>query len=379
MSRALFAGNSVYAKVHILYSKRLKKQDYDTLIECRSVGEAADKLKNMDAYRGILGSVTTLNISRTHLEVLLYSRVYEDINSLASLQRAIGDEFYKYFIYEYDMLQIRNCIACLKTKTESYMQRLPSFYEEKSYLNLYEIARANDIDELVKLCESTPYCDMMKTVAQIYKTTGSLSRCYVPIYSFLHERFASLLGGKRKLKSHKRLQELYGEVSDTDILKVLYRVKRFKGKTDEEMNVADIRATRFTEAQLKALAGAKDDSELLQIIKKTPYSSIALSFDSAEFGSSRRGEGATSEGTSSGSAGRNISGAGLERCADEFLFSEFSKAICYDVDGDECMFTYAGLKKIEMRNIIHIVEGIRYDLPKDEIRNMICGYSSLQD
>lgn len=60
-----------------MYGRRLTERNYTELLNCHSVNEVANYLKNRTAYADIFEGTTTTDIHRGQLETMLKKRVFD--------------------------------------------------------------------------------------------------------------------------------------------------------------------------------------------------------------------------------------------------------------------------------------------------------------
>ncbi|MCD7827669.1 MAG: V-type ATPase subunit [Clostridiales bacterium] len=347
-----YALNAVYAKIHCIYSRRLTDRNYNELLSQNSVSGVAEYLKSKTAYSEIFEGVpTTSELQRGQLQTLLYNKLYNDLTSVIRFQTAAGCDFYKYFIMKYDVDQITNFLSSLKTRSASYLFTFPVFYNERSNLDLYKPAQASDEDELLKCVEGTIYYDTLKNSLPKYRISENLMTVQADFYVFLDREFVKLTAGKKKkdISSKSELGKLYKTLNDVTLVKAVYRMRRFASLNSDGTYALPERLTLLSKKQFSEIINAPNKEALLEAVSKT-YLSDMIPKNEAEF----------------------------SQAADEYLYKIFSKAVRRTSDADAAVFAYVWLAENEIKNIIHIIEGIRYGMTPVEILPMLCGISHEQ-
>ena len=92
------SSNAILAKSRAMYGRRLTERNYTELLNCHSVNEVANYLKNRTAYADMFEGTTATDIHRGQLETMLKKRVFDQYASLCRYEMAIGQDFYQYFI-----------------------------------------------------------------------------------------------------------------------------------------------------------------------------------------------------------------------------------------------------------------------------------------
>lgn len=344
-----FAENAVYAKVKCFYGKRLTDKNYSDLLSLRSVNEIAEYLKANTAYSEIFEGISpTDELQRSRLENLLSNKLFNEFESIIRFQKAAGGEMYKYFIMKYDTAQIIKVLGSIGTKSDDYFFTFPVFYNERSLLDLYSLARVKSEDELLEKTKGTVYYDALRSALTDYRITKNLTVVQSELAAMLDNEFIKLAGGKKnKLPEKSEAVNLYKTVKDIQIIKVMYRLKRFKTESNNISKKTYPVLTSFSYGELYNMFHAPNGEALDKIIETTRFADIVY----------------------------RQSASDIFREADEYLMRETAKTVSRSRDPDSVMFAYFYTSENEIKNIIHIIEGVRYGLTPIEILPLLVGVS----
>lgn len=148
------SSNAILAKSRAMYGRRLTERNYTELLNCHSVNEVANYLKNRTAYADIFEGTTTTDIHRGQLETMLKKRVFDQYASLCRYEMSIGQDFYQYFIVRSDIDQIMSCARFLSTgHPGDYLFAMPAFFNQHTKLDLYALAAVNSFESLLAALE----------------------------------------------------------------------------------------------------------------------------------------------------------------------------------------------------------------------------------
>ncbi len=353
MKKPEFALNAVFAKVRCLYGNRLTDKNYSELLNMRSVNEIAEYLKTKTAYSEIFEGLNTAGeLHRARLEELLSNKTYNDLERVIRFQKYAGSDLYEYFIIKFDTVQLMNAMSSIQSGSSDYLFTFPVFYNERSKLDLYRLAQAKSYEALLKTAENTIYYDTLRSAVSKYRLTNNLTDVQSEFRNFTDREFIKLAAGKKKntLSNKDELGSLYRTMKDIHLIKVLYRMIRFYVSGETSKNIAEPTLTGFTRRQFEELTNARTFDSLGEAVSKT-YLSGAVS-------------------------GKN--GEEVFRSADGYLYKVLKNAVSRSNDPDTVMFAYFHLCDFEVKNIIHIIEGVRYGLPPSEIKPMLNGVSLSQ-
>lgn len=347
-----FAENAVYAKVKCFYGRRLTDKNYNDLLSLQGVNEIAEYLKANTAYSEIFEGISpTGELQRSRLENLLFNKLFNEFESIIRFQKAAGGEMYKYFIMKYDTAQIIKVLGSIETKSDDYFFTFPVFYNERSFLDLYSLSRAVNEDDLLEKTKGTVYYDSLRNALTDYRITRNLTVVQARLASMLDGEFIKLAGGKKnKLPEKSEIGNLYTAVRDIQIIKVMYRLLRFKTEVNDAAKRTYPVITSFSQRELYDMFRAPDKKSLDAIIENTHFADIVY----------------------------RQSASDIFREADEYLMREMTKTVSRSCDPDSVMFAYFYTSENEIKNIIHIIEGVRYGLTPIEILPLLVGVSPSQ-
>ena len=337
--------NATVAKMHAVYGKRLKQEDYSALLSCTSVSDAAGYLKRSTYFSRALEGVDTENIHRGNLENILRRSLIENYFRLIGFEKIGGDEFYNFIIVKTESDEILICILHLNAGTSDHITTLPIYMNKYTSFNLMELARVSSFDELLSLTEKTPYYSILK--ANKPEENGHIN--YPAIELQLRTYYSNRLAESLKKfggKTEKRLRSYIG--TQIDMINIInsYRMKRYFNAESDEIKSRMIPIyMRIPEQKMDELYSARDDKDFLEKLSKTYY-------------------------------GREITAKGFdmknpEMSLVQFRFLQTKRAFSRSTTAPECFYTFIQLSEIEVRNIIRIIEGIRYSLPTKEIAELI--------
>ena len=338
--------NATVAKMHAVYGKRLKADDYSALMSCTSVSDAADYLKRSTYFGRWLEGVDTENIHRGNLENILRRSLMENYFRIIGFEKLGSDEFYNYIIVKTEIDEILICIFHLNAGTDDHITTLPIYMNRYTSFDLMELARVRSFSELLSLTEKTPYHDILKKYTP--ENEGDIidyAGCELSLRTYYSNRLVASLkqfGGE----TEKRLRSYIG--TQIDMINIInsYRMTRYFNAECDEIKARMIPVyLKIPEKKLDELYSARDDKEFLKIFSETYY-------------------------------GREIAEKGFdmsnpEAALTQLRFKQTKRAFSSSRSAPECFFTFNSLAEIEVKNIIRIIEGIRYNLPAKEMSELI--------
>lgn len=341
------SSNAILAKSRAMYGRRLTEHNYTELLHCRSVNEVANYLKNRTAYADIFEGTTSTDIHRGQLETMLRKRVFDQYASLCRYEMSIGQDFYQYFIVRSDIDQILSCARFLSTgHPGDYLFAMPAFFNQHTKLDLYELAAVNSFDSLLAALEGTPYYDMMHLFARRAPSETNFLDMEAVFRRYLYDRLEELIQKGFQGKARKEVLSAIGLQLDMEAIVDLYRLKRMGFHSVEQIRRSVIigPVSRLRRRQFEALIEAQSAAELVKLLDATPYG---------------------------GRFPREFSY--IEDAAQKLQYSRSLKDLRFSTNPSVVMLSFMFLAENEVNNITHIIEGIRYQVPAEEISRMLIG------
>ena len=338
--------NATVAKMHAVYGKRLKPEDYSALLGCTSVSDAADYLKRNTYFSRWLEGVDTENIHRGNLENILRRSLMENYFRIVGFEKLGGDEFYNYIIIKTEIDEILICILHLNAGTGDHITTLPIYMNKYTSFNLMDLAHVKSYDELLDLTAKTPYHDILKKYKpEVADGHIVYAACELSLRTYYSGRLVASLhkfGGE----TEKRLKSYLGTQIDTINIANAYRMIHFFNADQQTVKSRMIPVyLKIPERKMDELYSAQNDQEFLKTLAAGYY-------------------------------GREMAEQGIDMAEPDtalarLRFKQTKRAFSSARSAPECFFTFNSLAEVEVKNIIRIIEGIRYDLPAKEISELL--------
>lgn len=342
------SNNAVMAKVRALYGKRLTANDYDQLLSKKSISEVTGYLKKETYYQENLLEVKEELIHRGQLESLVRRRILNTYRRIMhySTKRSLALSMYA---MKNEIDQILMAIRLLNAGAMNrYIVAMPVHMSKLMSFDLFAVARITSFDDLLAILEHTDY---YRIVGRFRPATSAkfidITSCEAALLTYYYQRSLDIARTRYSGQTQKDLVALLRFQVSMHNITVIYRMRRYLSANKAmitprllqmESSLRDQVYQRLLDApDLPALHRELSD---LKSIKR-------IDFDWSQ---------------SSQLIVRNLDQVSQVRNQKLFRFST-QPAVT--------VITYMALLEIEVRNIIHIIEGIRYGVPPAEIRQLL--------
>lgn len=334
--------NALLAKAHAMYAKRLTEKDYNAMLNCHSHSELFSYLKSCESYGKYIKMLPDIQISRVRLENVLSQTLLNEISSLCRFEKLIGEKLYGYFIMKNEIETIIYCSRHLDTEKIHDLFIIPDFYKKEQSVFGEELQKATSFQELGSMLADTPY---RKIVEPVINSNVNLAVLENVLYNYLYTQTASLIQKNFKGSQKEEILDYFRFLSDMKMIEALVRLhKTYSSSPDYKANMFISIVSGFTQKQIKALMNCSDEREILEIVRSSVYKKYFLqSEDSMPIVLRTRR-------------------ARVKMSVKNLRFSQ---------NPIVCMLCYSLTAENEVKNITHIIEGIKYNLSPDEISELI--------
>ena len=344
------ASNAVLAKARAMYGRRLTREDFQALLECSSVGEVAGYLKNKTDYASALSAISESSVHRGQLETKLKQKIFEDYERLCRYELSIGDKLGDYLIIRSEIEQILRSLILLQAGTpEEYLFALPSYLQKHVQINLGRLSQIHSYEELLEALDHTPYREILEPFTPRDGKPLDYTSLENALFSFFYKRVFAAIGRYSRLGTRKRLEAIFQSDIDMENFNRILRLRAMPGNNKDFIRSTLLPLGGLSQKTLDRLLNADTPEKATEIMKRTKSGKIL-----------RR----ISYNRSDQIPGRTT----YQNCSHDIRFSTHPPVV---------MLSYLFLLRIEVHDIITVVEGIRYRLTPDEIRSLLVGVYQL--
>ena len=318
---------SINAKLKGMYSKRLKNDDLQDLAKQNNLKSAVAILKNKSSSLNVLSE----DADREQIEKVLNGEIIYDIEKIVKYLDKNDTQIFNLLISKYEIRCIKRAIKLLYSKNE-YDENI-KIWTNTIFTDLKGLESIKSIDEFLKIINNTKYKKILKkyfenkdTEYSIFEIENELDKMYLKsIYN--------------SAGNNKNLKKMIGVKIDFTNILWIYRMKKYYNFSEDkiEKSIIDINYA-LKKNQILSLVKAKNIEELNETLKKTVYSNIATD-DIYE----------------------------LECNMKKYLHGLYIKNFKSNLLSINCIYSYLNLVELENKDIISIIEAVRYGIDKEKL------------
>ncbi len=336
--------NATVAKIMAMYGKRLTSNDYNELINKKSVSDIAEYLSKNTYYSLFLKSVDTHTIHRGMLESLLKKSIFERYIQITNFEKISRKEFYNYKIIQTEIDEILRCIRHINAGSDKLIENIPIYMNSFTSFDLIELAKVKSYDELLIFLKRTPYYSVLADIPANNYGKADVTKCEIKLRTYYIERLKKSLTFKKDISAQfiKYIQ------IDVDLINVInsYRLTTFFGEAEDaiENDMLPFYG-RLSAQKQRSIYSASDSNEFINRFSKTYYGKQMLEY--------------------------NYDINSLELSAQRLRHKYAKLMLKRSNAAPLSVYAFIFLLEIEVQNIISIIEGIRYDVDSNSIKSLI--------
>lgn len=337
------AENALLARAHALYAKRLTGNDYAAMTSCRTNNELFAYIKEHTAFGAHIDRLPSVRLSRARFETAIRQALLNNIASLCRFEKLIGEQLYRYFIIKNEIETVLYCARHLDTDKIPDLFIIPEFYKKEQTVFGETLQEACSFDELSAMLEGTPYKRFTEPLIAS-PTKAKQAILENSLYNYLYTSAADIVKSKFRGKEREEILDYFRFLSDMTMISAFYRLHNSYSDSMSargDVYISDV--SKFDKKQIKALIDSSSTSEVMDIIRSSHYKKYF-----------------SPENTSP--MLQQIRSASVKMSVKKLRFSQ---------NPIICMLSYATVAENEVKNITHIIEGIKYNLSPDEISEII--------
>lgn len=328
-------------KIHGKLKNRLTADMYIRMTNLKSVPQVAGFLKNETSYRDLLLETDTENIHRGYLERILWRSIHQDIKGLTAFTDISQTAFMKLFSIQEE---IENLKLFLRHFCAGHPERFNaiSLSSVKGGIDFARLAGVKNFDEFMDIIKDTIYAVPLRSFSG-YRSQQNIFDFEEALDSYFTELKFKMAKKSLDAKEYEIVKETCGTEEDLKFIMLLIRAKRnFDFPKERLYPYLSRRYAHLSDEIARRMINAATAEEIYEIVKETRYKNVLESRT-----------------------------ASPERQIEKYLQSVHARMFRKSGYSIEAALYYIKVRETEIRNIITIIEGIRYGLAPVMIQRYI--------
>lgn len=344
-----YSYNATVAKARTFYGKRLKEEDYRELLKKTTISEIAEYLKRNTHFSDCLSNIDTNSVHRGYLEDILNRETFNEYVRLCNFQKLNEISFFNYRYINSEINVILRCIIYINAGTiEKFIDTISPYLAKHASFDMMKLGEVRTYNDLLDILQKTPYYDIIKDQKPDDNGNYNCTEIDVLLKTYYVNWVKDAIKRDFSGSVQKDMLEITGTLYDLSNVYNAFRYKAFSGADYEEIShilfpvPSNIKKFRFYE-----LMNTNTAEEYIDILKNTGYGRM-MTVDNPD-----------------------ISRASINHDI-EVLRNRFAKNyLRKSTNAAVSIYTILFLLTTEVKNIITIIEGIRYGVPAQSIEEML--------
>lgn len=338
------ASSAVITKARSKYGKRLKDKDYKALLKCQNVASVVSYLKSHTHYSSVLSKINENEVHRGQLETLLKQQVFYDFDSLCRYEMSEGSPFSEFIIRRYEIEQLVHFLLLLScNKQENYLFSLPSYFNNHTDIDLYKLSACKDYDSFIETLGNCKYQKILERFKPDKNGTIDIAGAEDALNVYSYEELYSAISKRKSKKQKEKLLSLCNYVNDFCNISRILRLKKYYSMDESAIKAHLMPFGTIKTKLLDEMCKAKDIDEVFDILAKTRI-------------------------------GKRMKQMSIEKEEQLSIVSRFHmcrRMLYYSTDPAVILLAYMYVSEAELKNVVTIIEGVRYNCPAEQIESML--------
>lgn len=341
------ASNVLLTKSRAMFGKRLTGQNIADLLNCQTVTEVAAYLKNNTHYAYALRHIDDATVHRGQLEAALDELMQSQMAALAKYRVDAGTYMRTFVVYSMEIREILKYLRLLSAgRASEYVFAIPNYVTGRDGFDPIRLAQAKTYEEFLRAVSGTAFYRILRGLDIGDGASIDYTMIEHALYSSLFKYAESEINRHFHGSAREDLLGLLGTRSELNSFLNIYRFKKYYSACGEDMArslVFDFNY-RISKKTFDRMLRAGSAEETLTIFRnETAYG--------RELG--------------------DIEADNIDRMVNRLSYRRVRHLMRFSTDPTVAVFSYLLLSGIERRDIVTIIEGVRYRVPPDEIASMI--------
>lgn len=337
--------SAINTKISSMFGKLLKEEDYKRIISLKNPSEIAVYLKNNTAYGESFKDKDPGNMHRAEIERILKQGLINYMDKMIHYFSGEYRNFIKCFYVKYEITDLKR-VARLIHIDKDFVDLKDNliFAGKYRYIDMDRVIKSKSIAEIINALEGTIYYPFLKNLIDgnsensLYRFEMSIDKAY---FYILEDSLKHLLKEDREA-----FYCLVGSSIDMVNLKWIYRGMKYYEVSPEELFSYSVnKGYRFNYRKIKEFCYSRNVDEFLNKVRNTPYGFMF--------------KGCPQDDTF------------IERRMNRYLYFRMKSSKRRNKLDLSVVLSYLELIDFEIRDIISMIENVRYGMDYEETRKYL--------
>jgi len=277
MLSELFAYGGAVAKSKAIKAKQMKENDFEQLIQKKSLAEVVIFLKNNTHYSDIFQNVGDKNLHRGDIENPLKKYYASVVKKYHNFMAGSGKKVVETFFLKEEIEALKDVLRRLESDKERFIAPIDEYIAGHFSIDINKLALAKNINEFIEMLSGSKYEKLIRGyVNSNYGGNKNMFAIEMALDTIYFKTVYKIIDNLRNRRDKKIMKEIIG--TEIDLLNIMwiYRCKKYYEVPKEIVFIQLIPYKyKLSKAKLQEMAAAEKFSQLAEIIRTTEYKSMA--------------------------------------------------------------------------------------------------------
>lgn len=334
MSKDL-TSNAMIAKAQGLFAKRLQAAQYRELIGKKTIGDIAGYLRKETYFASVLEGINEQGIHRGQLEMLIRQNPYDKMKRLLRYIDADKHEFFYLTMYNYE-------ISLLLVKIRSFNSEDREDFMSTTYLTIDEgnasfdysaLYHVRNYEALIQLLEGTLYGPVIARFAPNENNEVNYTALEQELNAAVMEHVMKIIVSHYRGKERQAITEAIETHLELINVSRLYRLKKYFHPTEQEIREWIVTKSVWIPSRTwEQWITSSDADQIYDMLRDTPYK-VYMKEEPFLY---------------------------IEHHLQQISYRMAQKQLRTSSIPEVVFYQYMNFLNIEVENLIHVIEGVRY-------------------
>lgn len=336
------AANGVLsAKARAMFGQRLRSEDYQAMMQKRSVSEVAAYLKRETYFAKALAGIDEQAIHRGQLESLIRMDLFKRFSSLMRYVDRDRIPFYRYGVMDQEITQILACIRSLTANDNlAFIVNVPTHLEKYTTFELEKLTIVKTFEEVLMAIKGTVYEATLRKYQKNSLEDFDFHACETELRQVYLKEILKQIEISFKGSEKQMIKDIFMSREELLNIEKIYRMKKYFHYGPEKIKrLVPIEKAHLTKGEINELIEKVNADDFFTWLKKTSYKKY---IEDQQF-------------------------VYIEYHMKKILYAMDKHQMRFSTNPDLVVLAYMLVSEMETQNIVDIVEGVRYRITPDKI------------
>lgn len=341
------ASNVLLTKSRAMFGKRLTEQNVTDLLGCQTVTEVASYLKNNTHYSEALKKIDDSTVHRGQLEAALDELIQKQLVSFSKYEVDAGEYMRTLVMYQGEIKEILKYLRLLSAgRAGEYVFTMPKYAAKRGEFDPIRLSQAKNYDEFLNAMSASFFFKVLRQMSPTDGATVEYTMIEHALYSQLFKYAENIINKKFKGRDKEDLLGLLSVQTELNSFLNIYRVKKYYSLCGEDLARSLLFDFNYkiSKKTFEKMLKADSAEEVLEIFRNQTVYGRELSEIKDEY---------------------------VDQLINRLTYKRVRHLMRFSTNPTVAVFSYLMLSSIERKDIVTIIEGVRYRISPDEIASMI--------